>query len=80
MKEKEERRLKLLRGEIPIQPDVQISQTPTRPITPPLPTQPQAVAVAQTPSPTLNNGLTQSEMALLSPSEQAIRLKQRGIA
>ena len=80
MKEKEERRLKLLRGEVPVQPNVQISQTPTRPVTPPLPTQPQPVAVTPTAAPTLNNGLTQSEMALLSPSEQAIRLKQRGIA
>ena len=62
---------------IPVTPK-KVSQAPIT--TPPLPEQPQAVAVSPSPSSTLNNGLTQSEMALLSPSEQAIRLKQRGIA
>ena len=47
--------------------------------TPPLPPQPAATAVTSTVSAPINpaTGLTTVETALLSPSEQAIRLKQR---
>lgn len=47
--------------------------------TPPLPPQPAATAVTSTASAPINpaTGLTTVETALLSPSEQAIRLKQR---
>ena len=56
------------------------SLRPAPPIqTPPLPKQPVPV-VQQTQSNIIpNTGLTASETALLSPDEQAIRLKQRGI-
>ena len=48
--------------------------------TPPLPKQPTPV-VQQTTAPVIpQTGLTASETALLSPEEQAIRLKQKGIA
>ena len=47
--------------------------------TPPLPPQPEATQVASTASAPINprTGLTNVETALLSPGEQAIRLKQR---
>jgi len=47
--------------------------------TPPLPPQPAATQVASTASAPINpaTGLTTVETALLSPGEQAIRLKQR---
>jgi len=50
-------------------------------ITPPLPLQPAPKAI-QTASAPVNQvtGLTTSETALLSPDEQAIRLRQRGRA
>jgi len=69
-------------GSLPMKQTAPVAQVqPTRPQTPPLPQQPQPQpVVASAPTAPLNNGLTQSEMALLSPSEQAIRLKQRGIA
>jgi len=57
-----------------------IKNTPPPPV-PPLPAQPKPVAVASTtPQVNPNTQLTSAEMALLSPNEQAIRLKQRGIA
>jgi len=47
--------------------------------TPPLPPQPAATAITDTAAAPINpaTGLTQVETALLSPGEQAIRLKQR---
>ena len=47
--------------------------------TPPLPPQPEATQVASAASAPINprTGLTNVETALLSPGEQAIRLKQR---
>ena len=47
--------------------------------TPPLPAQPAATAITNTAAAPINptTGLTQVETALLSPGEQAIRLKQR---
>ena len=49
--------------------------------TPPLPKQPEPVATAAAlPKIDPVTQLTSTEMALLSPDEQAIRLKQRGIA
>jgi hypothetical protein len=48
--------------------------------TPPLPKQPTPVAPQTTAQVIPQTGLTASETALLSPDEQAIRLKQRGIA
>ena len=57
-------------------PATQVSEIKT----PPLPKQPTPV-VQQTTAPVIpQTGLTASETALLSPDEQAIRLKQRGIA
>jgi hypothetical protein len=47
--------------------------------TPPLPKQPEPVVAQLASAPLTNTGLTASETALLSPDEQAIRLKQRGI-
>jgi hypothetical protein len=81
MKQKEERRLKLLKGDqsfVPTsEPNVQLVETPVKVQTPELPKQPQPVINPQ-PNQISKTGLTQTEMALLSPSEQAIRLKQRG--
>jgi len=54
-------------------------QSSMKPVTPQLPQMPSPMLASQ-PTPVTQTGLTQSEMALLSPSEQAIRLKQRGIA
>ena len=49
--------------------------------TPPLPKQPEPVAAASAlPKIDPVTQLTSTETALLSPDEQAIRLKQRGIA
>ena len=49
--------------------------------TPPLPLQPAPKAIQTTSAPVNQaTGLTSTETALLSPNEQAIRLKQRGIA
>ena len=47
--------------------------------TPPLDSQPEAIAVTETASAPINEktGLTTTETALLSPLEQSIRLKQR---
>ena len=47
--------------------------------TPPLPPQPAATGITATTAAPINpaTGLTQVETALLSPGEQAIRLKQR---
>ena len=59
------------------QSNVQVSQAPTKPVTPPLPKTPTPVLAAQA-NPISATGLTNTEMALLSPSEQAIRLRQRG--
>ena len=47
--------------------------------TPPLPKQPTPVVQQTATNIVPNTGLTVSETALLSPDEQAIRLKQRGI-
>ena len=71
-----------LRGSIPvITPDVGIASIRTPEIkTPPLPPQPTPVAPQPTAQVIPQTGLTASETALLSPEEQAIRLKQRGIA
>ena len=71
-----------LRGSIPvITPDVGIASIKTPEIkTPPLPPQPTPVAPQPTAQLIPQTGLTASETALLSPEEQAIRLKQRGIA
>ena len=48
--------------------------------TPPLPKQPEPVIEQVASAPVTNTGLTATETALLSPGEQAIRLKQKGIA
>jgi hypothetical protein len=51
--------------------------------TPPLPEQPMPnPSVVQAPAQMnmMQNGLTPTESALLSPAEQQIRLKQRGLA
>ena len=71
-----------LRGDIPVVvPNLNVSSTRTPEIeTPPLPKQPQPVISPIATSPVLNTGLTATETALLSPDEQAIRLKQKGIA
>ncbi len=62
-------------------PNLNVSSTRTPEIeTPPLPKQPQPVISPIATSPVLNTGLTATETALLSPDEQAIRLKQKGIA
>ena len=70
-----------LRGDVPvITPNLGIASFKRPEIkTPPLPKQPTPV-VQQITSPVLNTGLTATETALLSPDEQAIRLKQKGIA
>jgi len=47
--------------------------------TPPLPKQPTPVVQQTTPNVIPNTGLTVTETALLSPDEQAIKLRQRGI-
>jgi len=58
-------------------PTTQVSEIKT----PPLPKQPEPVAAAAAlPKIDPVTQLTSTEMALLSPDEQAIRLKQRGIA
>ena len=57
-------------------PATQVSEIKT----PPLPKQPTPVVQQTTASVIPQTGLTASETALLSPDEQAIRLKQRGIA
>ena len=72
-----------LRSEVPID-NIEVEQVAEIPQpeikTPPLPKQPEPV-VQQTSTNTVSNtGLTASETALLSPDEQAIRLKQRGMA
>ena len=63
-------------------PDVGIASFKTPEIkTPPLPKQPTTSGSTNVlPAPILNTGLTATETALLSPDEQAIRLKQKGIA
>ena len=70
-----------LRGSVPLRtPDVGIASIRTPKIkTPPLPPQPTPVAPQTTAQLIPQTGLTASETALLSPEEQAIRLKQRGI-
>ena len=72
-----------LRSEAPLE-NIEVEQVAEIPQpeikTPPLPKQPIPV-VQQTTAPVIpQTGLTVSETALLSPDEQAIRLKQRGIA
>ena len=50
-------------------------------VTPPLPPQPQPnqkVVMPPNPLQPINDGLTPTERALLSPEEQTMRLKQRG--
>ena len=71
-----------LRGSVPVKtPDVGIASIRTPEIkTPPLPPQPTPVAPQPVAQVIPQTGLTASETALLSPEEQAIRLKQRGIA
>ena len=71
-----------LRGSVPVRtPDVGIASIRTPEIkTPPLPPQPTPVAPQPIAQLIPQTGLTASETALLSPDEQAIRLKQRGIA
>lgn len=81
MREKEEQRSKSLKGDqgfVPTsEPNIQLTEAPVKPQTPELPPQPQPVINPQ-PNQMAGTGLTQTEMALLSPGEQAIRLKQRG--
>jgi len=62
-------------SEIPIEQTQQVSQA--TPQAPPLPQQPQPVLQATTPQIDPTTGLTPTETALLSPSEQAIRQRQR---
>ena len=71
-----------LRGSVPVRtPNVGIASIRTPEIkTPPLPPQPTPVAPQPVAQVIPQTGLTASETALLSPDEQAIRLKQRGIA
>ena len=57
------------------QPVQQVAQA--KPATPPLPPQPQPVTQATTPQFDPITKLTQTESALLSPTEQAIRQRQR---
>ena len=71
-----------LRSEVPIEnieveQVVEIPQTKIK--TPPLPKQPTPVVQTTVNNLVPNTGLTASETALLSPDEQAIRLRQRGI-
>ena len=65
--------------------DTQLAETitqPTRATQPLLTTNinPNLFAKAPTGIATLNQGLTPTEQALLSPEEQAIRLRSRGLA
>ena len=73
-----------LRSEAPVEEveQTEVVEAPQPKIkTPPLPKQPEPVVIAPAkPQVNPNTQLTSSEMALLSPDEQAIRLKQRGIA
>jgi len=73
-----------LRSEAPVEEveQTEVVEAPQPKIeTPPLPEQPKPVAIAPvTPQVNPNTQLTSSEMALLSPDEQAIRIKQRGVA
>jgi len=64
-------------GSLPVQPPAQVSQAPAEPQTPPLPQQPQPVAQTTTPQFDPTTRLTATETALLSPTEQAIRQRQR---
>ena len=71
-----------LRGDIPVvTPNIGVASAPRPEIkTPPLPPQPAPVAPQTVANVVPQTGLTATETALLSPDEQAIRLKQRGIA
>ena len=71
-----------LRGSVPVKTsDVGIASIRTPEIkTPPLPPQPTPVAPQPVAQVIPQTGLTASETALLSPDEQAIRLKQKGLA
>jgi len=71
-----------LRGDIPVvTPNIGVASAPRPEIkTPPLPPQPTPVAPQTVANVVPQTGLTATETALLSPEEQAIRLKQRGIA
>ena len=71
-----------LRGDIPVvTPNISVASAPRPEIkTPPLPPQPAPVAPQTVANVVPQTGLTATETALLSPDEQAIRLKQRGIA
>ena len=73
-----------LRSEAPVEEveQTEVVEAPQPKIeTPPLPKQPEPVVTAPAkPQVNPNTQLTSAEMALLSPNEQAIRLKQRGIA
>jgi hypothetical protein len=60
---------------LPVEQPAQVAQA--KPVTPPLPQQPQPVLQATTPQLDPTTGLTRTETALLSPSEQAIRQRQR---
>ena len=62
---------------LPVSEPVQVSQAPAKPVTPPLPEQPQPVLQASMPQINPTTGLTPTETALLSPDEQAIRQRQR---
>ena len=62
-------------GSLPVEQPAQVAQA--KPVTPPLPQQPQPVVQATTPQVNPTTGLTRTETALLSPSEQAIRQRQR---
>ena len=72
-----------LRSEAPIE-NIEVEQVAEIPQpeikTPPLPKQPEPVVQPTATNIIPDTGLTASETALLSPDEQAIRLKQRGIA
>ena len=73
-----------LRSEAPVEEveQTEVVEAPQPKIeTPPLPKQPEPVVTAPAkPQVNPNTQLTSAETALLSPNEQAIRLKQRGIA
>ena len=71
-----------LRGDVPVvTPNISVASAPRPEIkTPPLPPQPAPVAPQTVSNVVPQTGLTATETALLSPDEQAIRLKQRGIA
>ena len=60
---------------LPVEQPAQVAQA--KPVTPPLPQQPQPVVQATTPQVNPTTGLTRTETALLSPGEQAIRQRQR---